>query len=92
MSARAVPPAQDPIQPQPATAVEIEFEGRTYRGVLGQSIAGILLANDVLDWRTTSVAPGPTGTVLRHRHLFRLCGHRGRRLRRPRLPATGAWR
>ena len=40
MSARAVPPAQDPIRPQPATGVEIEFEGRTYRGVLGQSIAG----------------------------------------------------
>ena len=61
MSARAVPPAQDPIQPQPATAVEIEFEGRTYRGVLGQSIAGILLANDVLDWRTTGVRQAPRG-------------------------------
>ena len=61
MSARAVPPTQDPIQPQPATAVEIEFEGRTYRGVLGQSIAGILLANDVLDWRTTSVHQAPRG-------------------------------
>ena len=34
--------------------MKIEFEGRTYRGVLGQSIAGILLANDVLDWRTTT--------------------------------------
>jgi D-hydroxyproline dehydrogenase subunit gamma len=61
MSARAVPPSQDPIQPQPETAVEIEFEGRTYRGVLGQSIAGILLANDVLDWRTTSVRQDPRG-------------------------------
>ena len=55
MSARAVPPAQDPIQPQPATAVEIEFEGRTYRGVLGQSIAGIMLANDVHDRRTIGI-------------------------------------
>ena len=61
MSARAVPPAQDPIRPQPASAVEIEFEGRTYRGVLGQSIAGILLANDVLDWRTTGVRQAPRG-------------------------------
>ncbi len=61
MSARAVPPTRDPIQPQPETAVEIEFEGRTYRGVLGQSIAGILLANDVLDWRTTSVHQAPRG-------------------------------
>ena len=61
MSARAVPPTQDPIRPQPQTAVEIEFEGRTYRGVLGQSIAGILLANDVLDWRTTGVRQAPRG-------------------------------
>jgi D-hydroxyproline dehydrogenase subunit gamma len=61
MSARAVPPSRDPIQPHPETAVEIEFEGRTYRGVLGQSIAGILLANDVLDWRTTSSRESPRG-------------------------------
>ena len=61
MSARAVPPAQDPIRPQPAAGVEIEFEGRTYRGVLGQSIAGILLANNVIDWRTTSSNHAPRG-------------------------------
>ena len=61
MSARAVPPARDPIRPHPAAAVEIEFEGRTYRGVLGQSIAGILLANNVLDWRTTSSNHAPRG-------------------------------
>ena len=61
MSARAVPPAQDPIRPQPASAVEIQFEGRTYRGVLGQSIAGILLANDVIDWRITSSNQAPRG-------------------------------
>ena len=53
MTARAVPPERDSIRPLPGTEVKIEFEGRTYRGVLGQSIAGILLANDVLDWRTT---------------------------------------
>ena len=49
-----MPPGRDSIRPGPTTGIEIEFEGRTYRGVLGQSIAGILLANDVLDWRTTS--------------------------------------
>ena len=54
-------PHTDPIRPQPASAVDIEFEGRTYRGVLGQSIAGILLANDVLDWRTTSSNQAPRG-------------------------------
>jgi D-hydroxyproline dehydrogenase subunit gamma len=61
MSVRAVPPAQDPIRPHPAAAVEIEFEGNTYRGVLGQSIAGILLANNVIDWRTTSSNHAPRG-------------------------------
>ena len=92
MSARAVPPTQDPIRPQPETAVEIEFEGHTYRGVLGQSIAGILLANDVLDWRTTSVRQAPRGLFCGIGICFDCVAHRGRRLRRPRLPATGAWR
>ena len=61
MTASAVPPGRDSIRPGPATGIEIEFEGRTYRGVLGQSIAGILLANDVLDWRTTSRRESPRG-------------------------------
>ena len=61
MTSRAVPPARDPIHPAPATEVAIEFEGRSYRGVRGQSIAGILLANDVLDWRTTGDGERPRG-------------------------------
>jgi len=61
VTARAVPPQHDAIHPGPGTEVEIQFEGRTYRGVLGQSIAGILLANDVLDWRTTSGRQSPRG-------------------------------
>jgi D-hydroxyproline dehydrogenase subunit gamma len=61
VTADAVPAELDPIRPCPATAVEIEFEGHTYRGVLGQSIAGILLSNDVLDWRTTSGHQSPRG-------------------------------
>ncbi len=61
MTARAVPPEHDSVRPGPTTEVEIRFEGRAYRGVLGQSIAGILLANDVLDWRTTSARQSPRG-------------------------------
>jgi D-hydroxyproline dehydrogenase subunit gamma len=61
VTAKAVPPEHDSIRPGPATDVEIEFEGRAYRGVLGQSIAGILLANDVLDWRTTGGRQSPRG-------------------------------
>lgn len=61
MTARALPPEHDTIHPGPGTEVEIQFEGRAYRGVLGQSIAGILLANDVLDWRTSSGGESPRG-------------------------------
>jgi D-hydroxyproline dehydrogenase subunit gamma len=61
MSARGVPPAHDPIRPLPAAEVEIEFEGRAYRGVRGQSIAGILLANNVAAWRTTGDLQAPRG-------------------------------
>lgn len=61
MTAKAVPPQHDPIHPQAASEVAIEFDGCTYRGILGQSIAGILLANDVLDWRTTSSHERPRG-------------------------------
>jgi hypothetical protein len=56
-----VSPQHDPIRPEPATPVEIRFDGRSYQGVLGQSIAGILLANDVLDWRSTSARQSPRG-------------------------------
>lgn len=61
MTARAVPPARDAIRPGAAAQVQIEFEGRTYRGVRGQTIAGILLAGDVLDWRTTGGQHAPRG-------------------------------
>jgi hypothetical protein len=61
MSARGVPPTDDPIGPLPTAEVEIEFEGRTYRGVGGQSIAGILLANNVTAWRTTGNLHAPRG-------------------------------
>jgi D-hydroxyproline dehydrogenase subunit gamma len=61
MSARGVPPAHDPIRPLPTAEVEIAFEGRTYRGVRGQSIAGILLANNVIAWRTTGDLQAPRG-------------------------------
>ncbi|MFD1861136.1 (2Fe-2S)-binding protein [Aeromicrobium camelliae] len=61
MSARAVDPRRDPIQPGPTDPVTITFEGREYVGVRGQSVAGVLLANNVLDWRTTSTRHEPRG-------------------------------
>ena len=61
MTARGVPPARDPIRPLPTAEVEIEFDGHVYRGVRGQSIAGILLANSVIAWRTTGDLQAPRG-------------------------------
>jgi hypothetical protein len=61
MSAGSVPPARDPIEPLPTAEVEIDFDGRAYRGVRGQSIAGILLANNVTAWRTTGDLQAPRG-------------------------------
>jgi hypothetical protein len=61
MSARSVPPPRDPTEPLPNAEVEIDFDGRVYRGVRGQSIAGILLANNVTAWRTTGDLQAPRG-------------------------------
>lgn len=41
--------------------VTIVFEGRDLSGAQGQSVAGILLTNDVLSWRTTSSNDQPRG-------------------------------
>ncbi|AOW93568.1 proline dehydrogenase [Rhodococcus sp. WMMA185] len=54
MTPRAVDQNRDPIRPAQADGVTISFEGTDYDGIRGQSIAGVLLANNVLDWRTTS--------------------------------------
>ena len=39
----------------------INFEGRELRGEHGQTLAGVLIANRILDWRTTSVSNEPRG-------------------------------
>lgn len=41
--------------------VSINLDGHIYRGVRGQSVAGILLANGVPSWRTTSAGHEPRG-------------------------------
>jgi hypothetical protein len=61
MSAHGVPPTRDPIRPLPTAEVEIEYDGRVYRGTRGQTIAGILLANDVTSWRITGDRRSPRG-------------------------------
>lgn len=61
MTSRAVDPRHDPIGPADAEVVSIELDGQAYRGVRGQSVAGILLANGVRSWRTTSARHEPRG-------------------------------
>lgn len=39
----------------------VTFEGRTLTGEVGQTLAGVLLANGVREWRTTSVSGEPRG-------------------------------
>ncbi len=61
MSPRPVEPSRDPVRPQPVKQVSIEFEGRRLDGVLGQSIAGVLLANGIESWRSTPLGGEPRG-------------------------------
>lgn len=61
MSPRLIEPSRDPVRPQPTTQVSIEFDGRRLDGVLGQSIAGVLLGNGIESWRTTPLGGEPRG-------------------------------
>lgn len=61
MTSRAVDPRRDPSRPRPAPEVTITFEGRDLHGISGQTVAGVLLANGITSWRTTSVGSRPRG-------------------------------
>jgi aerobic-type carbon monoxide dehydrogenase small subunit (CoxS/CutS family) len=55
MAPRLLPFRDDPIQPSEPTEVTITVDGETLIGVAGQSIAGVILANDRVGFRRTSV-------------------------------------
>ena len=61
MVARPVPPATDPIEPAASTPITILVNGERRAGVLGQTVAGIILAADTLTWRTSPVGGRPRG-------------------------------
>lgn len=61
MGARLIPFGTDPIQPSEPTPVTITFDGDELCGVVGQSIAGVLLANEQAGFRRTSVQNAPRG-------------------------------
>ena len=61
MASRLLPFRDDPIQPSEPTPVTITVDGEQLSGVAGQSIAGVILANERLGFRRTSVHDSPRG-------------------------------
>jgi predicted molibdopterin-dependent oxidoreductase YjgC len=58
---RVLPFRDDPTQPVPPTPLTITLNGQSVSGVVGQSLAGVILANGILGFRQTSVAGRPRG-------------------------------
>jgi hypothetical protein len=61
MGARLVPAESDPIAPETPTVITITVDGVPVDGLLGQTLAGLLLASDTLAWRNTSFGNRPRG-------------------------------
>ena len=61
MVARPVPPASDVIGPTASVPITILVNGERHVGVLGQSLAGVMLAADTLAWRTSPLRGRPRG-------------------------------
>lgn len=61
MAARMLPSHEDPIRPEEPTALSLTIDGESIRGVLGQSIAGVIMANDRLGFRQTAHRNRPRG-------------------------------
>lgn len=58
---RLLPFREDPIQPNAPMAVTITLNGEPATGLVGQSLAGVILASGKLGFRQTSVAGRPRG-------------------------------
>ncbi|MFD2757906.1 (2Fe-2S)-binding protein [Gulosibacter faecalis] len=61
MTARLIRAEDDPIGRKRAAALRVRFDGTELEGEAGQTIAGVLMSNDILSWRTTSVDARPRG-------------------------------
>ena len=46
-------PADDPVRPGPATAIELVVDGRAVPGLAGQTVAGVLLGAGRRTWRSS---------------------------------------
>lgn len=56
-----LPFGSDRIRPVPPTPVTISLDGVPATGVVGQSLAGVILASGTLGFRTTSAEAKPRG-------------------------------
>lgn len=61
MSPRLLPWQEDPIRPTGSEKVTITLDGVAVSGVIGQSIAGVILASGTVGFRRTSIAGAPRG-------------------------------
>lgn len=61
MAARPVPAATDPIGPLAPTPITVTVNGESVTGILGQTLAGVMLASDMVAWRTTAFQNRPRG-------------------------------
>lgn len=61
MAARMLPGQDDPIRPEEPTEVSLTVDGESVTGVRGQSLAGVMMANDRLAFRQTAKRNRPRG-------------------------------
>ena len=61
MPARLLPFGDDPIKPAPPTHLTISVDGIAASGVVGQSLAGVILSSGTLGFRRTSARGLPRG-------------------------------
>lgn len=61
MSPRLLPWKEDPIRPTESEEVTLTLDGISVSGVIGQSIAGVILASGTVGFRRTSIAGAPRG-------------------------------
>ncbi len=61
MVARLVPESTDPVGPEASTTLTITVDGEPVTGLLGQTVAGVLLASDTLAWRSSARLGRPRG-------------------------------
>jgi hypothetical protein len=61
MGTYLVPAQSDPIEPETPEVITITVDGVAVEGLLGQTLAGVLLASGTLAWRSTSIGDHPRG-------------------------------